>query len=87
MDHYQVYGVHVHILDHVLQEQLLVGCLHLGEVALDAIELRAVGHVEDFGDVEFLEGDFGSPGLVHVDVVQEQGVATTTHSLCTFPHD
>ena len=58
---------------HMLQEQLLVGSLYLFEVALDAIELRAVGYVEDLRDVQLLEEQLRAPGLVHGKVVEEEG--------------
>ena len=58
---------------HMLQEQLLVGGLHLREVALNAVELRAVGHVEDLRDVQLLEEQLRAPGLVHGKVVEEEG--------------
>ena len=40
---------------HMLQKQILVGGLDLCEVALDAVELRTVGNVEDLRDVQLLE--------------------------------
>ena len=57
----------------MLQEQLLVGGLHLCKIALDAVELRAVGYVEDLRDVQLLEKQPGAPGLVHAEVVEVQG--------------
>jgi hypothetical protein len=39
---------------HMLQEQLLVGGLHLRKIALDAVELRVIGYVEDLSDVQLL---------------------------------
>ena len=58
---------------HILQEQLLVSGLHLCKVALDAVELRAVGYVEDLRDVQLLEEQLRAPGLVHGKVVEEEG--------------
>ena len=42
------------------------------EVALNAVELRAVWHVEDLGDVQLLKQQLSILGLVHTEVVKEQ---------------
>jgi hypothetical protein len=55
-----------------MQQQLLVLRLHQREVALDAVELRAVGHVVDLGDIQPLKQLLRLLGLVHREVVQEQ---------------
>ena len=68
----QFHDVIVCLLDHTLKQQLLVCGLHLREVTLDAVELRAVRHVEDLGDVQFLKDQLRNLGLVHTEFVQEQ---------------
>ncbi len=51
----QAAGVIRSLADHTLEQQLLVSGLHLRKVALDTVELRAVRHVEDLGDVQALK--------------------------------
>ena len=60
------------LLDHTLQQQLLVCGLDLREVALNPVELRAVRHVEDLGDVQLLKQQLRILGLVYTEVVKEQ---------------
>jgi len=59
------------IVDHTLQQEFLVGRLELGEVTLDPVELRTVGHIEDFGDVQLLKQMLRVLRLVHTQVIQE----------------
>ncbi len=60
------------VVDHTLQQEFLVGRLELGEVTLDAFELRTVRDIEDLGDVQLLKQMLRVLGLVHTQVVQEQ---------------
>jgi len=62
----------MHLFHHILQEQLLVGGLHLRKVALDPVELWAVGHVEDLGDIQLLKEELRILGLVYAEVVEEE---------------
>jgi hypothetical protein len=52
------------LFDHLFQEQLLVSGLDLGEVALDAVELRTIWNVEDLCDVQFFKKQLRFLGLV-----------------------
>ena len=77
----QAAGVIRSLTDHTLEQQLLVGGLYLRKVALDAVELRAVRHVEDLGDVQELKQQLRFLGLVHAEVVEEEGEVTAAE-LC-----
>jgi hypothetical protein len=46
------------------EKQLLVCGFDLGEVALDAVELRTVRHIEDLCDVQFFKQQLCFLGLV-----------------------
>ena len=72
---------------HMLQEQLLVGCLYLREVALDAVELRAVGHVEDLRDVQLLEEQLRASSLVNGEVVEEEGEVGPAELASELPNE
>ena len=61
---YQTHCVVFGLLNHFSQKQLLVCGFDLGEVALDAVELWTVWHVEDLGDVQFFKQQLRVLGLV-----------------------
>ena len=74
-------GLDMLVVDRVVQQIFLVGGLQLCKVALNPVELRAVGHVEDLGDVKLLEQVLCILGLVHAEVVKEEGKVPSTKLL------
>ena len=60
-------------LDELLQDQIFVVGLDLGGEDLDAVEVGAVGHVEDGRDPQSLAGRRDLLRLLHTEVVHEDG--------------
>ena len=77
----QTHRIVLRLFDHLFQDQLLVSGLDLGEVALDAAELRKVRHVEDLRDIQCLKEQLRILGLVDGQVVEEEREVTTPELL------